>query len=164
MPLNTARSGTPPAAPDDQSVGTQDPERTPGSQGADLPTADEQTPAERGAPDSTRGPSTAAALVAERTERRHQRMLARESSTATREPDGAAGGRRTAGPPRAVTSPGRQTLRESLSAAVIGMLAAGAALGAILGALSASGWLIGLLVAGLTATLAMVLRPWSRST
>jgi hypothetical protein len=164
MPVKTQLSGTPAAAADGQTLGIQDPERTAGSQDPDIPTAGEQTAAEHVASGSTRVPSAAERLVAERIERRRQRAVARDSSTARREPGGAQGGKRAARSPSALSPPGRQTPRESRSAAVMGMLVAGTAFGAILGALSVAGWLIGLLVAGLMAILATVLRPRSRST
>lgn len=166
MPVTSSSSGTPPVAPDDQTVALQGREHTPGRQGPDLSPAGEQAAAEQGAADSTRIPSPAEGLVAARTERRRQRMLARESSKATREPGGAGRGERARapGPSSALIPPGRQTLRARRSAAVIGRLAAGAAAGAILGALSVPGWLIGFLVAGLVAILPTVLRLRSRST
>jgi hypothetical protein len=164
MPVTSAPSGTPPVAPDEQTAAIQDREHTPGSQGPDLSPAGEQAAADQRAAGSTRVPSPAERLVSERTERRHQRMLARESSTATREPDRAQRRDRATGSSSALIPPGRQTLRASRSAAVIGRLAAGAALGAILGALSVPGWLIGLLVAGLVAIVPTVLGLRSRPT
>ena len=43
------------------------------------------------------------------------------------------------------------------------MIALGGVLGVILGALSVSGWVIGLLVAGLTVALLTMVRPYKRS-
>ena len=51
-----------------------------------------------------------------------------------------------------------------MSVNLIAVLAAGGVLGAILGALSAAGWVIGLLVAGLTVILSAVFRSYERST
>ncbi|MGO9906740.1 MAG: hypothetical protein ACLP4R_27365 [Solirubrobacteraceae bacterium] len=51
-----------------------------------------------------------------------------------------------------------------MSIALIALLAAGGVLGAILGALGAAGWVIGLLVAGLTVVVSAVLRRYSRLT
>jgi sRNA-binding protein len=160
MPAKSPLSGTPPAAADDRTAALQDPESTPGSQDPDLtPVAGQQDTS-----DSGQAPSAAERLVAERTERRHQRMLARESSSATREPDTAERRTRPTGSSSALTPPKHQTLRNSLPVTVIAMLAAGVAVGAILGALSVAGWVIGLVVSGLTAILSTVLRPRSRST
>jgi hypothetical protein len=164
MPAKSPISGTPPAAADDQTVGFHDPERTPGSPNSDHPPAGEHAAAEREMSDSSPVPSAAERLGAERTERRHQRMLARESSTATREPDNAERRERATGSLSGLTTPWRHALRDQLSVAAIALLTASAALGAILGALSVAGWVIGLLVAGLTAILSAVLRPRSRTT
>jgi len=56
------------------------------------------------------------------------------------------------------------TLRDSVSITLIAVLVAGGVLGAILGALSATGWVIGLLVAGVTVVLSAMIRRYSRST
>jgi hypothetical protein len=56
------------------------------------------------------------------------------------------------------------TLGDSTSITVIALLAIGGILGAILGALSSSGWIIGLLVAGVTVFLSAMLRRYGRST
>jgi hypothetical protein len=56
------------------------------------------------------------------------------------------------------------TFRDSVSITLIAVLAAGGVLGAILGALSVTGWVIGLLVAGLTIVLSTMLRRYSRLT
>jgi hypothetical protein len=56
------------------------------------------------------------------------------------------------------------TLRDALSVTLIAVLAAGGVLGAVLGALSAPGWVIGLLVAGLTIVLSGLLARYSPST
>ncbi|HET6864437.1 MAG TPA: hypothetical protein VFH80_00875 [Solirubrobacteraceae bacterium] len=163
MPVKSPAGGTPTTAAD-QTVGVQDPERTPGTKDPELPPPGKRATSEQDGSNSSRVPSPAERLVAERTERFHQRMLARESSVPTREPDGPERRKRATGSPSALTPPGRQTLRNWPSAAMIGMLAFGAALGAILGVLHVAGWLMGLLVAGLTAILATVATPRSRST
>jgi hypothetical protein len=56
------------------------------------------------------------------------------------------------------------TLRDSSSMMLMATLAVGGVFGAILGAVSAAGWIIGLLVAGLTVVLSTMLRRYSRST
>jgi hypothetical protein len=114
-------------------------------------------------PDSTAVASPAQRLGAERTERRHQRMLAREASTATREPQTGEQHERVTGSPSAPTPRGHRTLGRSVSATAIAAVAAGGVLGAMLGALSVAGWVIGLLAAGLTVFLSSVIRGYSRS-
>jgi uncharacterized membrane protein YdbT with pleckstrin-like domain len=98
--------------------------------------------------------SPAAHRAAERTARRRERAEARGQSS-----------HRGSGLPQArvVTPAAASTLRESLPAAVIAVIAGGV-LGVILGALSAEGWIIGLLVAGLTVILLRALGWHSRST
>ncbi len=56
------------------------------------------------------------------------------------------------------------TLRDSVSIGLIAVLAGGGVLGAVLGALNVAGWVIGMLVAGLTVVVSAVLRRYSRST
>ena len=106
-------------------------------------------------------PATGDSLTAERTERRRQRTATRQARTAS-EPR--AGRRRdpTTDSTSAVAQPRRLTLRESVSATSIAVLAAGGVLGAILGALSVAGWVIGLLAAALTVILSAVLRTYAR--
>ena len=163
-PVKPRLSGTPPPAADDQTVDIRDSKPALGTEDPEVQPAGQQAAPEQDASDSSRVPPPAERLVAERTERRHQRMLARESSSATHEPDGAERRKRSTGSSGALTAPGRQTLRDAFSVSVIGVLVTGAALGALLGALSVAGWLIGLLVGGLTVILSRVLRPGSRST
>jgi hypothetical protein len=125
----------------------------------DPTTADGQ-PA--GGPDRSPGDeglSPAQQLTAERTERRRQRAAAHRAPTRR--------ARRLTGPGKSssVRTPARpSTLRDSVSVSLIAVLAAGGVLGAILGALSAAGWVIGLLVAGLTIVLSGLLRRYSPST
>ena len=103
-------------------------------------------------------------LEAERAERRHQRMLAREASTATRDPDRGEPRQRATGSASRLTPPGHQTLRDSMPVRLIAVVAAGGVLGAILDALSVTGWVIGVLVAVLTVVISTELRQYSRST
>jgi hypothetical protein len=56
------------------------------------------------------------------------------------------------------------TLRDSVSIGLIAVLAAGGVLGAVLGGLSVAGWVIGVLVAGMTVVVSAMLRRYSRST
>ncbi len=51
-----------------------------------------------------------------------------------------------------------------MSVTLIAMLAAGGVLGAILGALNVTGWIIGVLVAGLIVVVSAMQRRYSRST
>jgi hypothetical protein len=60
--------------------------------------------------------------------------------------------------------PRRMALRDSVSITLIAVLAGGGVLGAILGALNVTGWVIGVLVAGLTVVVSAILRRYSRST
>ena len=114
--------------------------------------------------ESTGALSPAERLGAERAERRHERMLAREASTATRDSDRAGPYKRATGSTSRATPPGRRTLGDSPSVTLIAAVAAGGVFGAILGALSVAGWVIGVLVAVLTVVLSAVLRQYSRST
>lgn len=52
------------------------------------------------------------------------------------------------------------TFRDSVSITLIAVLAAGGVLGAVLGALNVAGWVIGLLVAGLTVVVSAMLRRY----
>jgi hypothetical protein len=119
-------------------------------------------------------PSLAERLGAERAERRHQRMLVREASTAARDSaardsavrDSDRAAPRTRATPSAGrrTTPGRQTGRGSIPVTLIVTVVAGGVLGAILGALSVAGPVIGLLVAVLTLVLLTVSRRYPPST
>ncbi len=102
-------------------------------------------------------------IIAERTQRRHQREAAREAP-ATREPRTGRRRERPAETQSGLTAARRLTLRDSMSLTLIAVLAAGGGLGAILGAVNASGWVIGLLAAGLTVVLSAMSRRYSRST
>lgn len=134
-----------------------------GNRDPDL-TSDGQPPADPDTLGSTGVIPPAERLAAERDERRRQRTLAHESSTATREPRRAQRRKHPGGSAsRPVAPTGRPTLRDSASAALIAVVAAGGVFGAILGALSVAGWIIGLLVAGLTVVLSAVFRPDSIS-
>jgi hypothetical protein len=146
MPASSPLNESPPTiAVDDRTADGRDPV---------LTAADRQSAADPGI-------SPAEQLAAERTERRRQRAAT---------PHTPAGGamrarlhERSTESRSAVTSPGLMTLRDSVSVTLIAVLAAGGVLGAILGALSAAGWVIGLLVAGLTVVLSALVRRYSRS-
>jgi hypothetical protein len=111
--------------------------------------------------------SPADRLGAERAERRHQRMLVREASTATRNSGTRDSDRapreRATGSRSAQAPPGRRTLRDSQPVTLIATIAAGCVLGAILGALSVAGWVIGGLVAVLAVLFATALGQHSRT-
>lgn len=135
------------------------------------PTADGQDPELATAgrrPEADPGPSSGDEILspserftAERTERRRQRAAARKTPTPPREPRGAHQRERPTESTSGLTPARRTTLRDSVSMALIAVLAAGGVLGAILGALSAAGWIIGLLTAGLTIVLSALLRRYS---
>jgi hypothetical protein len=154
MSTDRTRNGSQPAvAASDPSARRQDPRLTGPSR---------QPAADAGTSDHDGIPSTGDSLTAERTERRRQRTATRQARTAS-EPRA---GRRPDPPTEstsALTQPRPLTLRDSVSATSIAVLAAGAVLGALLGALSAAGWVIGLLAAALTMILSAVLRRYSRS-
>ena len=67
-------------------------------------------------------------------------------------------------PTTASQAPRRMTFRDSVSITLIALLCAGGVVGAILGALNVTGWVIGLLVAGLTVVVSAILRRYSRLT
>jgi hypothetical protein len=71
---------------------------------------------------------------------------------------------RSTRPTTDLAPPRRMTLRDSISLTLIAVLAAGGVLGAVLGALNVAGWVIGLLVAGLTVVVSAMLRRYARST
>ena len=87
--------------------------------------------------------------AAQRNERRDERAAAREARHAGRD-------KSTRMSP--AERQGRLALRETVSVGLLAMLAGGALVGAILGAVGAPGWVVGLLVAGLTAILSAKLR------
>lgn len=99
--------------------------------------------------------SPAERRAAERTARRRQRAEEHDAP-ARRE-------HRSTQSTRATTPAWTSMVRESLPAPLIAVIAGGV-LGVILGALSVGGWLIGLLVAGLTVILLRALGSPSRST
>ncbi len=150
------------STPNEKPAATVAADPSPGRQDPDLaatrpPTADLPT-------DSDGGPSPADRLAAERTERRRQRTLAHETAPPARGPRGGPRRARASKSTSALMPPSRLTLRDSMSVNLIGVLAIGGVLGAILGALGAAGWIIGLLVAGLTVVVSAVLRSYQRST
>jgi hypothetical protein len=156
MPAKSTLNGTPPAAVSgDPSAGGQDPDLTAAGR---QPAADPQA----SPPDGTS--SAAERLTAERTERRRQRTAVREAPTPASEPGTARPRERRTEPTNTLTPSKRLTLRDSMSLTLIAVLAAGGVLGAILGAQSTSGWVIGVLAAGLTVVLSAVLRRYARST
>jgi hypothetical protein len=108
--------------------------------------------------------SPAERVSAERTERRRQRAAAHKAPTPPREPRRARQRERPTQSSSALKPARRMTRRDSVSITLIAVLAAGGVLGAILGALGAAGWIIGLLVAGVTVVLSAVLRRYSRLT
>ena len=149
MSAKSTLNATPPAViSGDPSSGRQDPGLTPAGW---QPAADSDTSGSGGIP------SAAERLTAERTERRRQRTAAREPRIAARR-------ERPTESTSALTPPRRLTLRDSVAVTLIAVLAAGGVLGAILGALSTSGWVIGVLAAGLTVVLSAVLGRYSRWT
>ena len=127
-------------------------------------TAGLQPPADSDRSASVGIPSAAERLTAERTERRRRRTAAREAPTSARETRSARRRERPTDSTSAPTRPSRLTLRDSVAVTLIAVLSAGGVLGAILGALSTSGWVIGVLAAGLTVVLSAVLGRYSRST
>jgi hypothetical protein len=156
MPAKSTLNGTPPAAVSgDPSAGHQDP---------DLTAVGRQPAPDVGTSDSSGIASAAERLTAERDERRRQRTAVREAPTPAREPRTAPSRERRTESTSAPTPPRRMTLRDSVSLTLIALLAAGGALGAILGALNVTGWVIGVLVAGLTVVVSAIVRRYSRST
>jgi hypothetical protein len=156
MSANSPLNGTRPAADASHATaGSQDPDVT--------------TPGRQLAPDPAASPgdailSPAEQIIAERTERRRQRAAAHNAATPPRKPRTPRRRERGTQSTSAVTPARRMTLRDSVSITLIGTLAAGGILGAILGALSVAGWVIGLLVAGLTIILSALVRHHSRLT
>jgi hypothetical protein len=151
MPATSPSNEPPPsiAVGDPTADGRSPNPTTPGGQPASDPNP---SPADEGL-------SPAQQLTAERTERRRQRAAAHGAPTRR--------ARRLTGhteSTNARTPPTAMTLRDALSVTLIAVLAAGGVLGAVLGALSAPGWVIGLLVAGLTIVLSGLLARYSPST
>lgn len=141
--------------------------------GSDASAADPQN-RDLAAPGSPRAaealPPTASRAVSDaerrsdaRTAERRQRIAADNSPTPPQSRR-ARRGRHPTEPTSAQTSPRLMTFRDSTSLALIALLATGGILGTILGALGTSGWIIGLLVAGMTVVLSALLRRYGRST
>jgi hypothetical protein len=150
LPANSPPNEPPPTiAVGDPAAASGDP---------DLTTSDRRVAGDPGAPPGDSALSPAEQLTAERTERRRQRAAAHE------EPTRKAGRLKGSTESTSATTPRRMTFRDSVSITLIAVLAAGGVLGAILGALSVTGWVIGLLVAGLTIVLSTMLRRYSRLT
>lgn len=155
MPTKSTLNGASPAvAAGDPSAG----------QNPDLTAARGQPAADPGTSVADQIPSATERLSAERTERRRQRAGAHEAPSPAGEPRGVRRRERPTKSTSALTPPRRMTLRDSMSIGLIAVLAAGGVLGAILGALNVAGWVIGLLVAGLTVVVSAILRRYSRST
>jgi hypothetical protein len=119
-----------------RSVASDDPSA---GQNPDLTTASQQLDSDQSISSADRISSATERLAGERTERRRQRAATNEA-------------------------PRRMTFRDSVSITLIALLCAGGVLGAILGALNVTGWVIGLLVAGLTVVVSAILRRYSRLT
>jgi hypothetical protein len=154
MSTDRTRNGTQPA------VVSSDPRAT--RQDPRLTARGRQPAADPTTSDPAGIPSTGDSLTAERTERRRQRTATRQARTASK-PSAARRRDPTTESTSGLTPPRPLTLRDSVSATSIAVLAAGGVLGAILGALGAPGWVIGLLAAALTVILSAVLRRYSRS-
>jgi hypothetical protein len=155
MPTDSTLNETlPSVASDDPSAG-QNPDRT---------VASRQPGADQGTSSADRITSGPQSLAVERTERRRQRAAAREAPSPAVEPRGVRRRERPTESTSALAPPRRMTLRDSLSITLIAVLAGGGVLGAILGALNVTGWVIGVLVAGLTVVVSVILRRYSRST
>jgi hypothetical protein len=155
MPTKSTLNVTQPAvAPDDPSAG-QNPDVTTASR---QPDADQATSSTDGVTSDTER------LTAERTERRRERAASHEAPSPAGGPGRVRRRKRPIGSTSALAPPRRMTLRDSVAIGLIAVLAGGGVLGAVLGALNVAGWVIGVLVAGLTVVVSAVLRRYSRST
>ena len=155
MPTKSTLNETPPA------VTSGNPSAGPNP---DLTVAGPQPDAHQGTSAADGATSATERLAAERTERRRQRAAAHETPNPAAEPRTVRRRERPPEPTTAVASPRRMTFRDSVSITLIAVLAAGGVFGAVLGALSVTGWVIGVLVAGLTVVVSAMLRRYSRST
>jgi hypothetical protein len=155
MPTKSALNETPPTgASGDPSAG----------QNPDLAVAARQPDVDQGTSSAGGITSPSERLAAERTERRRQRAAVHEARSPAGEARGVRRRERPPGSTGALAPPRRMTLRDSVSIGLIAVLAAGGVLGAVLGALNVAGWVIGVLVAGLTVVVSAMLRRYSRST
>jgi hypothetical protein len=155
MPTKSTLNVTQPAVASDDPSADQNP---------DLAAAGRQPDADQ-ATSSTDGiTSDTERLTAERTERRRQRAASHEAPSPAGGPGRVRRSKRPTGSTSALAPPRRMTLRDSVSIGLIAVLAAGGVLGAVLGALNVAGWVIGVLVAGLTVVVSAILRRYSRST
>ena len=155
MPTKSTLNVTQPAvAPDDPSAG----------QSPDVATASRQPDADQATSSTDGVTSDTERLTAERNERRRQRAASHEAPSPAGGPGRVRPRKRPIGSTRAVALPRRMTLRDSVSIGLIAVLAGGGVLGGVLGALNVAGWVIGVLVAGLTVVVSAVLRRYSRST
>jgi hypothetical protein len=155
MPTKPTLNETPPAVTLDNLSPSDNP---------DLTVADRQPDAGPGTSSADGITSATERLTAERTERRRQRAAAHVAASSGGEPREVP---RRDRPPESTTRlarPRRMTIRDSVSITLIAVLAAGGVLGAVLGALNVAGWVIGVLVAGLTVVVSAMLRRYSRST
>jgi Flp pilus assembly protein TadB len=155
MPTKSTLNETP------RPVASEDPST---SQNPDLTSAIRQLDADQGASSADRSTSVTEGVAAERTERRRQRAAAHEAPSRAGYARGVRRSERPTESTSAPVPPRRMTLRDSVSITLIAVLAAGGVLGAILGALNVTGWVIGMLVAGLTVVVSAILRRYSRLT
>jgi hypothetical protein len=155
MPTKSQLSETPPtAAPGDPSA----------PDNADRTVAGRQPGTDQGTSPADGIASVTDSLTAERTERRRQRAAAQKAPSPSGESRTVRRRERLPASTTAPAPPRRMTLRDSVSIGLIAVLAAGGVLGAVLGALNVAGWVIGVLVAGLTVVVSAILRRYSRST
>lgn len=155
MPTKSTPNEAPPAVTSDDPTAGQNPDPT---------VAGRQPDADQGSRSADEITSPSERLAAERTERRRQRAAAHEARSSAAEPQRVGRRKRPPASATAPASPKRMTFRDSVSITLISVLAAGGVLGAVLGALSVPGWVIGVLVAGLTVVVSAMLRRYSRST
>jgi hypothetical protein len=156
MPTDSTLNETPQAVTSDNASAA--------GQNPDVAVAGRKPRADQGTSSADGSTSATDRVTAERTERRRQRAAAHEAPCPASEPRGVRRRGRSTGPTTDLAPPRRMTLRDSMSITLIAVLAAGGVLGAVLGALNVAGWVIGLLVAGLTVVVSAMLRRYARST
>jgi hypothetical protein len=155
MPTKSTLNVTQPA------VASDDPSAAPNP---DLTAAGRQPGADQATSSTDEITSDTERLTAERTERRRERAASHETPSPAGGPGRVRRRKRPIGSTSAVAPPRRMTLRDSVAMGLIAVLAGGGVLGAVLGALNVAGWVIGVLVAGLTVVVSAMLRRYSRST
>jgi len=155
MPTKSTLNETP------RSVASDDPSA---GQNPDLTTASQQLDSDQSTSSADRITSATERLAGERTERRRQRAAAHEVPSPAGDSRRVRRSERPSESTSALAPPRRMTLRDSVSITLIAVLAAGGVLGAILGALNVTGWVIGVLAAGLTVVVSAILRRYSRLT